>query len=342
MSILIPAFNAQECVGAALESAVRQTWPRKEIIVVDDGSTDQTATIASRFRKSGVCVVRQEHQGAAAARNKALSLSQGDYIQWLDADDILAADKIATQMAAARQRRSPRTLFSSAWGRFLHRYYRAKFTPTGLWRDLSPVEWLLLRMNQNLYMQTATWLVSRELTEAAGPWDTRLLADDDCEYFCRVLLESDGTLFVPEARVYYRASGPRSLGYIGRSDKKLNAQWLSINLHIRYLRSLEDSERARAASVNFLQSWLIYFYPERLDIVRQAAQLASDLGGRLEAPRFPWAYSLITTALGDSGAKHTRLLLANVRWSLHNILDKGLFRIENLGPARICQNKASS
>ena len=150
-------------------------------------------------------------------------------------------------MEAADQCGSKRTLLSSEWGRFLHRCDRAKFLPTPLWCDLSPAEWLVRRMGKNLYMQTATWLVSRELTAAAGPWDTRLLSDDDQEYFCRVLLASDGVRFVPGARVYYRASGSGSLSYIGTSEKKREAHWLSLQLHIGYLRSLEDSERARAA-----------------------------------------------------------------------------------------------
>ena len=75
-------------------------------------------------------------------------------------------------------------------GLFNYRTKRARFVPTSLWQDLSPVEWLLRKMGENLHMQTATWLTSRELTEAAGPWDTRLLSDDDGEYFCRVLLAS--------------------------------------------------------------------------------------------------------------------------------------------------------
>ena len=106
-------------------------------------------------------------------------------------------------------------------------------------------------------MQTATWLVSRELSEAAGPWDTRLLGDDDGEYFCRVLLASDGVRFVPEAKVYYRGPGVafRSLSYIGRSDRKLEAHWLSMRLHIDYLRSLEDSERVRDACLTYLQNF---------------------------------------------------------------------------------------
>jgi glycosyltransferase involved in cell wall biosynthesis len=118
VSILIPAFNAQEWIRDTLLSATGQTWEPKEVIVVDDGSTDQTLEIARRFESDSVHVITQENQGAASARNKAFTLSQGDFIQWLDADDLLAADKIAKQMQALDLARSRRTHFSSAWGRF--------------------------------------------------------------------------------------------------------------------------------------------------------------------------------------------------------------------------------
>ena len=103
VSILIPAFNAQEWIADSIRSAIAQTWESKEIIVVDDGSTDKTLRIARQFESECVRVVTQRQQGAAAARNKAFSLSRGDYIQWLDADDLLAPDKVAWQMAAAEQ-----------------------------------------------------------------------------------------------------------------------------------------------------------------------------------------------------------------------------------------------
>src|SRR4051794_39929023 len=104
-------------------------------------------------------------------------------------------------------------------------------------------------MSLNLHMQTATWLVSRTLTEAAGPWNTKLLGDDDGEYFCRVLLASAGVRSVSDAKVFYRMSGYNRLSYIGRSDRKMAAQFHSMRLHINYLLSLENSERARAACV---------------------------------------------------------------------------------------------
>src|SRR5262245_12357649 len=121
VSILIPAYNAQEWIADTLESAVGQTWPNKEIIVVDDGSRDQTLAVAQRCADRGVTIVAQPNQGAAAARNTAMAHSRGDYIQWLDADDLLSPDKIAAQIAAAaRPPFTRRTLLSSPWGRFLY------------------------------------------------------------------------------------------------------------------------------------------------------------------------------------------------------------------------------
>src|SRR4029078_12423266 len=89
VSILIPAYNSEEWIADSLESALAQSWPNKEIIVVDDGSTDRTLDVVTRFDSKLVKVATQPNQGAAAARNKAFSLSNGDYIQWLDADDLL-------------------------------------------------------------------------------------------------------------------------------------------------------------------------------------------------------------------------------------------------------------
>ena len=307
VSILIPAFNAQEWIADTLRSAIAQTWERKEIIVVDDGSTDQTLTIARRFESDSVHVVSQKNKGAAAARNTALSLCHGDYIQWLDADDILAADKIARQMAELEHMGSRKTLLSSEFGKFLYHWPRAQFVRTRLWEDLSPTEWLLRKMGENLFMQTATWLVSRELSEASGPWDTRMLSDDDGEYFCRVLLNSDGTRFVPSAKVYYRGFRSNSLAYVGRSDRKREALWLSMQLHIGYLRSIEDTPRTREACLAYLQRNLINFYPERADIVRQAEQIAADLGGQLWPPHLSWKYSWIKRAFGWEVAKNTAL-----------------------------------
>jgi len=328
VSILIPAYNAEQWIADTLRSAIAQTWERKEIIVVDDGSTDRTLAVARQFESEQVRVVAHEHQGAAATRNTALSLSQGEYIQYLDADDLMAPDKIARQLETLGQSSNKRTLLSGSWGEFVYRYHRTEFVPTALWCDLRPVDWLIRKMQLGVFMQTATWLVSRELAEAAGPWDTNLLGDDDGEYFCRVLLASDGVQFVPESKVYYRKSGVNCLSYIGLSDRKMEAQMCSMQLHIRYLCSLEDSPRVREACVAYLQNWLPFFHPLRPDLVKQAEELAASLGGKLYPPQLSWKAALFSSIFGRRQMKRAQAILVRIRWSLIQWWDKMLFQID--------------
>ena len=92
VSVLIPCFNAERFIGETLESVFHQTWPKIEVIVVDDGSCDESVIEVQRF--AGVRLIRQDHIGAAAARNRAYAESTGAFIQILDADDLIAPDKI--------------------------------------------------------------------------------------------------------------------------------------------------------------------------------------------------------------------------------------------------------
>jgi hypothetical protein len=329
VSILIPAYNAQEWIAQTLKSAIEQTWPNKEIIVVDDGSKDRTLEVARQFSDGNVLVATGENQGAAAARNRAYSLSQGDYIQWLDADDLLAPDKIAKQMDALERCGEHRRLLSCAWAPFIFRLSKAQFRPSPLWCDLSPAEWLTRKLGENLHMQTATWLTGRALAEAAGPWDTRLLSDDDGEYFCRVLMASKGTLFVPEARTFYRIMPGSRLSYIGMSERKREALLLSMQLHVEYLRSLEDSPRTRTAALRYLHEWLIHFYPERPDLVDELEKLAETLGGRLEMPRLRWKYDWLRPLFGWPFAKRVQIALPQFKWSLVRRWDEMMWRLSS-------------
>ena len=329
VSILIPAYNAEEWIADTIQSALAQTWGRKEIIVVDDGSKDRTAEVARRFGSKEVAVVSVKNRGAAAARNHGLQLCQGDYIQWLDADDLLAPDKIERQLAALREGDNKRILLSSSWAWFNYRTHRARFVATPLWEDLSPVEWLLRKMGENLHMQTATWLTSRELTDAAGLWDTRLLSDDDGEYFCRVLLASEGTRFAPEAKVFYRITPSSRLSHVGASDRKKEALLVSMKLHIQYLRSLEESGRVQKACLAYLQNWYENFYPERPDIVAELQSLAAQLEGSLENPSLRWKYAWIRPLFGWGAAKWAQRALPQMKASVIRQWDKAMYRFQN-------------
>lgn len=328
VSILIPAYNSEAWIAESLQSAIAQTWQRKEIIVIDDGSTDRTAEVARRFASKDVKVVSTANHGLSAAVNYAFQLCQGDYIQELDSDDLLSPDKIERQVGALREGDSKRILPSSPWAYFYYRRERARFVPNSLWYDLSPVEWLLRKMSENLHMQNATWLVSRELAMAAGPWDERLHYDQDGEYFARVVVASEGTRFVPEGRVYYRASGGNRISYIGNSDKKKDSLFISIALHVRYVLSLEDSKRVRNACLIYLQNWYHNFYPHRPDIMAKLQALAAQLGGQLEAPRLRWKYAWMKPVLGLDAAATAQRVVPEMKVSLLRHWDKVMYRLE--------------
>jgi glycosyltransferase involved in cell wall biosynthesis len=327
VSILIPAYNAEDWIASAIQSAIAQTWQYKEIIVVNDGSRDRTGAVARRFASKTITVVSTENQGLSAAVNHAYRLSQGDYIQELDADDILLPNKIQRQLGALREGESRRILLSSPWAPFYYRTDRARFVHNSVCQDLSPLEWLERKMGDNVHMQNATWLMSRELAEAAGPWDTNLHYDQDGEYFCRVLLASEGVRFVPETGIYYRNTGTNSVSYIGTSDKKRDSLLVSMKLHIQYLRSLEESERTRIACLQYLQDKSIYFYPDRPDIIAELQAIAAQFQGHLKVPRLRWKYAWMEPIFGLKTAKWAQTRIPQMRASLVRRWDKAMMEI---------------
>ena len=215
VSILIPAYNSARWLRDSVSSALAQTWARKEVIIVDDGSKDNTLALARTFESPIVKVVAQQNMGAPDARNTALSYAQGDYIQWLDADDVLHPQKIEAQLKGADDGQRSLTLLTSSWGKFFFRTSAASFRPDALWQDHTPVGWIVTRFTEKAWMNPAVWLVSRRLTDLTGPWDSRLAksGDDDGEYICRVAAASDRVKFVEEARCYYRIGTVGSLNW---------------------------------------------------------------------------------------------------------------------------------
>ncbi len=332
VSILIPAYNAAEWLEGTVRSALAQTWPRTEVIIVDDGSTDRTLEVARGFESANVKVVTQQNAGAVAARNTALRVAQGDHIQWLDADDLLDPGKIQAQMRVARELSDPRVLLSGAFGTFYYRVEKTNFKPNALWRDLDPVEYFVTRFNHNAYFQTDAWLVSRELTDAAGPWTDADSPDDDGEYFCRVVMRSRGVKFVGDARSFYRIANLNGVSQV-RSHRAQTALFESKVKCIRYLLSLEDSARTREASLRLLQDWQRHFYSHRKDLVEKAQRLAAELGGQLYPPSIRWKYRPIAWVWGHEAAVAASHALPRLRTRVQCWWDERHYRASRYGVA---------
>lgn len=101
VSILIPVYNAERWIEQTIESALSQTWPAKEVVVVDDGSTDRSLEIIKRF-EGRIRWETGQNRGGNVARNRLLELARGEWLQYLDADDYLLPEKVERQVAFAR------------------------------------------------------------------------------------------------------------------------------------------------------------------------------------------------------------------------------------------------
>ncbi|MBX3010682.1 MAG: glycosyltransferase family 2 protein [Caldilineaceae bacterium] len=101
ISVIIPVYNGEHYLAAAIESALAQSMPPAEILIINDGSVDQSAKIATAFGDQ-VHLYTQEHAGVGAARNRGVSLAQGEFLAFLDADDLWLPDKLAHQLACLR------------------------------------------------------------------------------------------------------------------------------------------------------------------------------------------------------------------------------------------------
>ncbi len=305
VSILIPCYNASRWLAATLESALAQTHPHTEIIFVDDGSTDDSLAVARTFEPRGVRVVTQPNSGASAARNHALRLARGDFIQFLDADDLLAPDKIALQFARLFAS-PPGSIAAGPWGRFEHDPAHAAFVPEENWRDSEPLAWLALNFAGRGMMPPAAWLVPRALADTAGPWDERLTLNDDGEYFCRVLLRSSGIVFCQNARSYYRSNLPASLSR-SRTRTAWESAFLSHELCVQHLLAAENSPRTRRAGADLFQRLVFALFPDCPNLVHQSEHRVRALGGSSERPIGGRAFQFLAGVLGWKRARRLQL-----------------------------------
>jgi len=289
VSIIIPAYNSEKWIEPTIKSALNQTWKNKEIIVVDDGSTDRTNVIAKQFESDILKVVTQENAGACVARNNALKIAQGDFMQWLDADDLIAPDKIELQLSNSEKIPSSRILHTASWCYFYYRTSKTKFIRNNLWQDLTPSEWLQVRLGKGGYISTAGWLVSRTLTELAGPWDERLIRNQDGEYFCRVVAQSEFVKFHADAKCYYRKGNLFSIS-MARSKSVVESIDLSNHLCCDYLLNLENTEKTREACVNYLRNFINKTQYADSEIIsknqKRIIELGGDIGSLAETKKF--------------------------------------------------------
>lgn len=311
VSILIPSYNAESWLADTLESALGQTWQNREIIVVDDGSKDRSVAIARDYVTRGVQLLVQPNRGASAARNTAFRASRGEWIQFLDADDLLAPDKIERQMSLAAKT-GPEFVLSARWTRFTRSTADARHAPEPLCRDSDPISWMIVKLGDGAMMHPAAWLSSRALIDRVGLWDETLSLDDDGEFFSRVILSSQGIRHCETAVSYYRSNITGSL-----STRRTAAAWTSaLSSQKRCAEALiraENSARTRLACARLFQRLAFQIYPDHPDLVAKCELEASKYGRVTPEVQGGSAFRFVARTLGWKAAKRIQRLVHKPR-----------------------------
>lgn len=244
VSIIIPCFNAEKFVEKTIISALNQSWKNIEVIVVDDGSKDATIKIIEKINDNRIKIYKQNHKGASVARNYGLKKSTGDYIQYLDSDDILENDKIYNQLKRINFNSGNKVLLSSSWYIFYNDIINAKLIKTPVCNSLQPREFLIYYLKYGYYLPNCSWLVHREIIESSGLWNYKLSYNDDGEYFMRVILNSDFIEYVADSKCYYRKGNTNSLSFSRNLDNQSLESWYNSMIIIieNVLQKYKDSE----------------------------------------------------------------------------------------------------
>ncbi|EKA80944.1 glycosyltransferase family 2 protein, partial [Bacteroides fragilis] len=206
VSILIPCYNSEKWVGETLDCCLRQTYPNIEIILVDDGSTDNSLAIARDYERKDerIHVFSQPNSGGCRARNLAFEKSTGDYIKYLDADDLMSDDMIEMQMKRLEKANDSLAISTCSWQEFWNST-NVKFCKRCIYKDYNdPIELLTDLWTKSEMFAVTCYLVPRQLISLVGKWDEQLTKNQDGDFFCRVLSKTSKVLFCKSPQFYYR------------------------------------------------------------------------------------------------------------------------------------------
>ena len=288
VSIIIPLHNAALYIEETLKSCFEQTYANVEVVVVENGSSDASYAVVQEVADPRLQLYRIEQANAAKARNYGFRNSTGDYVMFLDADDVLEPHKIAYQIKAL-QARPQGWLASCAWAKFMNTVKEATIDEQAVWRIENPLEWLVAALTGGGMMIPGCWLIPKHLVVQAGGWDERLSLHDDGEFMCRVLMASKGQVFVEDTVVYYRQLA-ESLSRQNRSFKAAQSALWVVQSYEKQLLAQEDSATVREALAYQYMCWLYEFYPHYPQLYKKAKsslkQLQVPLSMKVGGPVF--------------------------------------------------------
>jgi glycosyltransferase involved in cell wall biosynthesis len=278
VSIIIPVYNSEKYIQACINSCIQQTYQNLEIIVVNDGSTDQSEGVILTIDDPRLIYIKILNGGAAEARNAGLKIASGKLIQFLDSDDMLEREKINAQVLMY-QLHGDDFLYSANMGT-VSGDIRIKDEGYELYeKDFTAQEYYETLLRQfGKYMTTGVWLVPKKLIDGTYGWDKLAGFNDDGEYIMRIILQSKGIKFCKAALFYYRRDVPDSLSK-SLTSKNVYSTWLYS--YSSYVSNFKKTFELPVASELGWMALSVYYtesYPHHPELLTECLRQMKALG----------------------------------------------------------------
>src|SRR5437762_4473253 len=249
VSIIIPCYNQAQFLREAIQSALVQTYSHREIFIVDDGSTDNTAEVTAGF--AGVRYIRQENAGVSTARNTGLKESRGEYLVFLDADDRLLPEALEIGVDCLRQH--PECAFASGFCRLIVADGSLLGKPEQL---CIARDHYLEFLRRNYIWCPSSVIYRRSALETVKGFNTSLGRAEDYDLFLRITKDHPifcHTQFVADYRLHGSSRSADHSAMLRDTLKALNAQWDFVKQSDRYIDAFKAGKRYWQGRYQYLQ-----------------------------------------------------------------------------------------
>lgn len=255
ISIIVPVFNSSLYLRETIDCIINQSYSHFEAIFIDNCSTDDSVKIIESYSDSRIILAYEKRKGACFARNLGFSLSRGEIIQYLDSDDLLTKDYLERKVHAFRSNGLKKVVFSRL-ASFDSDISSFRYLSKKLEKNYSSGLLMLIDMARfQQPSQISAWTISRDLQIKSGDWDNSLLRNQDGEMLMRLLINSDGTIFLSDINSFYRnSSNSISKNF---SIKALQSLYLSFNSYQLHMLGVNKSKAVVRAVQQFYLSLVI-------------------------------------------------------------------------------------
>jgi glycosyltransferase involved in cell wall biosynthesis len=258
-SIIMPAYNAESTIYDSIESVIKQSYEKWELIIINDGSTDDTIKVVSQFKDSRIKLISQENKGVAEARNTGIRFSNGDFIAFLDSDDIWDEKKLEIQInyLTVNDIDLLHTDFFYFSTNITDRKYKKYIEPYNF--DLSDHEKLLI----NDVIVASSVIIRKNTINSVGYFDSSFYGVEDWDYWIR--LSKDHKIGkIDNPLTYYREN---MKGISKNLERQLNQELL---IRKKHLTILVSNKVRKLSKWQYLKKNLYYHYVNNnyIDIIK--------------------------------------------------------------------------